>query len=94
MAIYNQYRWLFRRQTQPKDERCKGLKDNDTWQKNRLRPGSANLHEIEFWVDNDRITRRRRRGLANQELKQKDKRLEHVEVITLFFMQPGKIEMA
>lgn len=50
MAIYNQYRWRFRRQTQPKDKRYKGLKDNDIWQKSYLRPGSATLREIEFWV--------------------------------------------
>lgn len=50
MAIYNQYRWRFRRQTQPKAKRWKGLKDTDTWQKGYLKPGSAALREIEFWV--------------------------------------------
>ena len=50
MAIYNQYRWRFRRQTQPKSKRWKGLKDNDTWQKGYLKPGSEALREIEFWV--------------------------------------------
>ena len=40
MAIYNQYRWRFRRQTQPKSKRWKGLKDDDTWQKGYLKPGS------------------------------------------------------
>ena len=50
MAIYNQYRWRFRRQTQPKSKRWKGLHDNDTWQKGYLKPGSAALREIDFWV--------------------------------------------
>jgi phosphatidylserine/phosphatidylglycerophosphate/cardiolipin synthase-like enzyme len=50
MAIYNQYRWRFRRQTQPKSRRWKGLHDNDTWQKGYLKPGSAALREIDFWV--------------------------------------------
>lgn len=50
MAIYNQYRWRFRRQTQPVSKRWKGLKDTDTWQKGYLKPGSVPLREIEFWV--------------------------------------------
>ena len=50
MAIYNQYRWRFRRQTQPKSKRWKGLKDNATWQKGYLKPGSVALREIEFWA--------------------------------------------
>ena len=50
MAIYNQYRWRFRRQIQSESERWSGLKDNDTWQKGYLKPGSAALREIEFWV--------------------------------------------
>jgi phosphatidylserine/phosphatidylglycerophosphate/cardiolipin synthase-like enzyme len=50
MAIYNQYRWRFRRQTQPKSRRWKGLHDNDTWQNGYLKPGSAALREIDFWV--------------------------------------------
>jgi phosphatidylserine/phosphatidylglycerophosphate/cardiolipin synthase-like enzyme len=50
MAIYNQYRWRFRRQTQPENKRWKGLHDNDTWQKGYLKPGSAALREIKFWV--------------------------------------------
>lgn len=50
MAIYNQYRWRFRRQVQPKNKRWKGLVDADTWQKGYLRPGSAALREIDFWV--------------------------------------------
>lgn len=50
MAIYNQYRWRFRRQTQPESKRWKGLKDNDAWQKGYLRPESAPWREIEFWV--------------------------------------------
>jgi phosphatidylserine/phosphatidylglycerophosphate/cardiolipin synthase-like enzyme len=50
MAIYNQYRWRFRRQTQPKGKRWKGLKDSDIWQKGYLRPGSVALREIAFWV--------------------------------------------
>lgn len=50
MAVYNQYRWRFRRQTQPKNKRWKGLKDSDTWQKGYLKPGSLPLREIDFWV--------------------------------------------
>jgi phosphatidylserine/phosphatidylglycerophosphate/cardiolipin synthase-like enzyme len=50
MAIYDQYRWRFRRQTQAKAKRWKGLKDNDTWQKGYLKPGSTALREIDFWV--------------------------------------------
>lgn len=50
MAIYNQYRWRFRRQTQPKSKQWKGLKDTDTWQKGYLKPGSVPLREIKFWV--------------------------------------------
>lgn len=50
MAIYNQYRWRFRRQTQPKSKRWKGLRDNDSWQNSYLKPGSAALREIDFWV--------------------------------------------
>jgi len=50
MAIYNQYRWRFRRQTQPVKKRWKGLQDGDRWQKGYLKPGSAALREIMFWV--------------------------------------------
>jgi phosphatidylserine/phosphatidylglycerophosphate/cardiolipin synthase-like enzyme len=50
MAIYNQYRWRFRRQTQPVKKRWKGLKDTDTWQTGYLKPGSVPLREIDFWV--------------------------------------------
>ncbi|OJU34730.1 MAG: hypothetical protein BGN99_14645 [Alphaproteobacteria bacterium 65-37] len=50
MAIYNQYRWRFRRQIQPKAKRWKGLQDTDTWQTGYLKPGSAGLREIDFWV--------------------------------------------
>jgi phosphatidylserine/phosphatidylglycerophosphate/cardiolipin synthase-like enzyme len=50
MAIYNQYRWRFRTQTQPKTKRWKGLQDTDTWQKGYLKPGSVALREIDFWV--------------------------------------------
>lgn len=50
MAIYNQYRWRFRRQTQPAKKRWKGLEDSDTWQNGYLKPGSAALREIMFWV--------------------------------------------
>ncbi|MCS6306265.1 MAG: hypothetical protein H8K07_21775 [Nitrospira sp.] len=49
-AIYNQYRWRFRRQIQPKNKWWKGLVDADTWQKGYLKPGSAALREIDFWV--------------------------------------------
>ena len=50
MSIYNQYRWRFRRQTQPKSKRWKGLKDEDFWQKGYLKAGSRTMREIEFWV--------------------------------------------
>jgi phosphatidylserine/phosphatidylglycerophosphate/cardiolipin synthase-like enzyme len=50
MAIYNQYRWRFRRHMQPKAKRWKGLQDNDSWQNGYLKPGSAALREINFWV--------------------------------------------
>ncbi len=50
MAIYNQYRWRFRRHILPKAKRWKGLKDDDSWQKWYLKPGSAALREINFWV--------------------------------------------
>lgn len=50
MAIYNQYRWRFRRHVQPPGKRWKGLKDTDTWQTGYLKPGSAALREIDFWA--------------------------------------------
>lgn len=50
MAIYNQYRWRFRRHVQPASKRWDGLKDNDTWQKGYLKPGSRALREIDFWA--------------------------------------------
>jgi phosphatidylserine/phosphatidylglycerophosphate/cardiolipin synthase-like enzyme len=50
MAIYNQYRWRFRRKPQPERKQWKGLTDNDTWQKGYLKEGSAALREIDFWV--------------------------------------------
>ena len=50
MAIYNQYRWRFRRMSQAKTKRWKGLQDNDSWQQGYLRRGSAALREIDFWV--------------------------------------------
>jgi len=50
MAIYNQYHWRFRRQTQPKTKRWKGLEDGASWQKGYLKAGSAALREINFWV--------------------------------------------
>ena len=50
MAIYNQYRWRFRRHSQPKSKRWKGLQDTDTWQKGYLKPGSQALREINFWA--------------------------------------------
>src|SRR4051794_37168104 len=39
MAIYNQYRWRFRRHLQPASRRWKGLADNDSWQQGYLKPG-------------------------------------------------------
>jgi phosphatidylserine/phosphatidylglycerophosphate/cardiolipin synthase-like enzyme len=50
MAVYNQYRWRFRRQIQPVARRWKGLVDNDKWQHGYLREGSAALREIDFWI--------------------------------------------
>ena len=50
MAVYNQYRWRFRLQVQPPSKRWKGLHDNADWQKSYLKPGSAALREIDFWV--------------------------------------------
>jgi phosphatidylserine/phosphatidylglycerophosphate/cardiolipin synthase-like enzyme len=50
MAIYNQYRWRFRTQVQPKAKRWKGLEDGDGWQKGYLKPGSTALREINFWI--------------------------------------------
>ncbi|HEX6751123.1 MAG TPA: phospholipase D-like domain-containing protein [Longimicrobium sp.] len=50
MAIYNQYRWRFRRQAQPKEKRWNGLQDSDQWQRGYLKPGSRALREIDFWV--------------------------------------------
>lgn len=50
MAIYNQYRWRFRRHLQPVNKRWKGLRDSDTWQLGYLKPGSKALREINFWV--------------------------------------------
>jgi phosphatidylserine/phosphatidylglycerophosphate/cardiolipin synthase-like enzyme len=50
MAVYNQYRWRFRRQTQPESRRWMGLQDSDAWQNGYLKAGSAALREINFWV--------------------------------------------
>jgi phosphatidylserine/phosphatidylglycerophosphate/cardiolipin synthase-like enzyme len=50
MAIYNQYRWRFRRYTQPKTKQWKGLEDGDSWQKGYLKASSPALREIDFWV--------------------------------------------
>jgi phosphatidylserine/phosphatidylglycerophosphate/cardiolipin synthase-like enzyme len=50
MAIYNQYRWRFRRHIQPEAKRWNGLEDGDNWQKNYLKAGSIALREIDFWV--------------------------------------------
>jgi phosphatidylserine/phosphatidylglycerophosphate/cardiolipin synthase-like enzyme len=50
MAVYNQYRWRFRRAVQPVSKRWKGLKDSDTWQQGYLKKGSKALREIDFWV--------------------------------------------
>jgi phosphatidylserine/phosphatidylglycerophosphate/cardiolipin synthase-like enzyme len=50
MAIYNQYRWRFRRQVQPEAKRWKGLQDGDAWQKRYLEVDSIALREIDFWV--------------------------------------------
>ena len=50
MSIYNQYRWRFRRNTQPARQRWKGLQDSDEWQNGYLKKGSAYLREIDFWT--------------------------------------------
>ena len=50
MSVYNQYRWRFRRQIQPVAKRWKGLVDADTWQSWYLKPDSAALREVNFWV--------------------------------------------
>jgi phosphatidylserine/phosphatidylglycerophosphate/cardiolipin synthase-like enzyme len=50
MAIYNQYRWRFRRQFQDRSKQWKGLQDGDAWQMGYLKAGSAALREIDFWV--------------------------------------------
>ena len=50
MAIYNQYRWRFRRHIQPPARRWKGLVDDDQWQHGYLKPGGPALREINFWV--------------------------------------------
>jgi hypothetical protein len=50
MAVYNQYRWRFRRQVQPEGKRWKGLVDDDRWQNGYLKPGSPALREIDFWT--------------------------------------------
>jgi phosphatidylserine/phosphatidylglycerophosphate/cardiolipin synthase-like enzyme len=50
MAIYNQYRWRFRRHAQPKTKRWAGLQDGDTWQNGYLKAGSAARREMDFWV--------------------------------------------
>jgi phosphatidylserine/phosphatidylglycerophosphate/cardiolipin synthase-like enzyme len=50
MAIYNQYRWRFRRHRQAKTKRWTGLEDGDNWQLGYLKAGSMALREINFWV--------------------------------------------
>ena len=48
VAVYNQYGWRFRRQTQAKSKQWKGLQDDDEWQKGYLKPKSRALREIDF----------------------------------------------
>jgi phosphatidylserine/phosphatidylglycerophosphate/cardiolipin synthase-like enzyme len=50
MAVYNQYRWRFRRHIQPVAQRWTGLVDDDGWQHGYLRAGSAARREIDFWI--------------------------------------------
>jgi phosphatidylserine/phosphatidylglycerophosphate/cardiolipin synthase-like enzyme len=50
MAVYNQYRWRFRRHVQQPSQRWKGLVDRDDWQHGYLKPGSPSLREINFWI--------------------------------------------
>jgi hypothetical protein len=59
---YNQYRWRFRRQVQPKSKRWKGLRGDDAWQKGYLNAESEALREIDFGLGNSgqAITRRKR----------------------------------
>jgi hypothetical protein len=46
MAVYNQYRWRFRRHLQPPSRRWKGLVDSDNWQRGYLQADSPALREI------------------------------------------------
>lgn len=50
MAIYNQYRWRFRRTLQPESKRWAGLEDGDGWQRWYLAPTTAAKREVDFWV--------------------------------------------
>jgi phosphatidylserine/phosphatidylglycerophosphate/cardiolipin synthase-like enzyme len=50
MAIYNQYRWRFRRHSQPKSKQWKGLEDGDTWQKWYFKKDTTGQREVNFWV--------------------------------------------
>jgi len=50
MSVYNQYRWRFRRQIQPRATRWQGLVDTDVWQKGYLKEGGTQLREINFWI--------------------------------------------
>ena len=50
MAVYNQYRWRFRRKFQDPSRRWKGLVDDDSWQNAYLKPDTAAEREINFWV--------------------------------------------
>ncbi len=51
MAIYNQYRWRFRRPLQP-EQALEGPQGRQRYleQQGYLKPGSASLREINFWV--------------------------------------------
>jgi len=51
MAVYNQYRWRFRLQTQPKNKRWKGLCDRDDWQNRYWETGSLAFRELNLWVN-------------------------------------------
>ena len=50
MSVYDQYRWRFRRQLRPVAKRWKGLIDANTRQRWYLKPESAALREVDFWV--------------------------------------------
>lgn len=51
LSVYGQYRWRFRRKSQPVAKRWKGLEDGDQWQQWHLKAGSPAKREMKFWVE-------------------------------------------